>query len=321
MTELEALAARDQAETKLAILEATAQAAAIEHALKLIESPQPVTVPWSEYPAFDNWGMAPTGFQRPYLWTNPDDFAEGRCLPLYENAHDVRRIRAEGRNLLAFFPTSRGLLRKLSDYIIGTGWDFQIKPKKRFKNDPTAIALAATVQVVLDSHLEYNSFVGNLDREIHEQSRIDGNSLPTLYAEDCYVRIEPTDPGCILEPAAPQPLERMLRASHKLNGWWHGVHTQYNPRLKRDDVTRPLGYHAVFDRLGDQWDYLPASRVEHIKRNVPHVARVGYSDFKLVQTELEASAKLRNNTAEGAAILAAIVMIRQHAEGTIKSSI
>ena len=156
---------------------------------------------------------------------------------------------------------------------------------------------------------------------IHDESRIVGDSLPTLYSEEGNVRIELTDPGCIAEPAYPKPLERMCRTSHKLNGWWHGVHTVYSQAMKRDDVTRPLGYHAVFDRLGEQWDYLPASRVEHVKRNVPRLARVGYSDFKIVQTELESSAKLRRNTAEGAAILAAIVMIRQHAEGVSKGSI
>lgn len=326
MNELEtAKAAQATAESRLATLEATARAEALEQTIRLLESPQPVTVPWSEYPAFDNWGMAPQGFQPPYIWTNPDDFAEGRCLPLYQNAQDVRRFRAEARNLVGFFPSARGLLRKLSDYVIGTGWEFTVKPKKRHANNPAAMALAASVQAVLDQHLEFNNFVGNLDREIHEQSRIDGDCFPTLYLEeigrDKYVRIELTDPGCILEPAEKRPLERMMRTGHKLNGWWHGVHTTFHQQLKRDDVTRPLGYHAVFDRLGDQWDYLPANRVEHIKRNVPKLARVGYSDFKIVQTELEAAAKVRKNTAEGVAILAAIVMWREHAEGTSKSSI
>ena len=278
-------------------------------------------MPWQEYPAFDNWGMAPAGTMRPYLWTNPDDYADGRCLPLYENAQDVRRARAESRLLFAQFPSARSLLRKLSDYIIGTGWDFTVKPKEKFKKDPTALALAAVVQDVLDKTLEYNDFVGSLDRELHEQSRIDGAALPTLYMEDANVRIEPTDPACILEPAEKRPLERMARTSHKLNAWWHGVHTTFSQAMKRDDVTRPLGYHAVFDRIGDQWDYLPATRVEHIKRNVPRIARVGYPDLKFIQTELELSGKLRRNTAEGAAILAAIVMIREHAEGTSKSSI
>ncbi len=321
MTELEALAARH----KLEAMQAIAETALLERSIALMESPQPVAVPWSEYPAFDNWGMAPTGFQPPYIWTNPDDFSEGRCLPLYQNAQDVRRFRAESRTLVSFFPSAKGLLRKLSDYVIGTGWEFTVKPKKRFKNNPAAEALAASVQSVLDQHLEFNSFVGNLDREIHEQSRVDGDCFPTLYLEEIgrekHVRIELTDPGCILEPAEKQPLERMCRTSHKLNGWWHGVHTTFHPLLKRDDVVRPLGYHAVFDRLGDQWDYLPANRVEHIKRNVPRLARVGYSDFKIVQTDLESSAKVRRNTAEGVAILAAIVMFREHAEGTSQSSI
>lgn len=321
ITAEQAQAARESAEARLATLRAQAEATAMEQTIKLLESPQPVPVPWQEYPSYDDWGMGLGGVRRPYIWTNPDDYADGRCLPLYENAMDVRRARAESRTMFAQFPAARGLLRKLSDYIIGTGWDFAVKPKEQFKKDPTAIALAHKVQAVLDRHLEANKFVGRLDRELHEQSRIDGDAMPTLYMEGDCVRIEPTDPACILEPAEKTQLQRMLRSDHKLNYWWHGVHTLHNQRMRRDDVSRPMGYHAVFDRLGDQWDYLPSSRVEHIKRNVPRLARVGYPDLKFIQMEIEASAKLRRNTAEGAAILAAIVMIREHAEGTSRSSI
>lgn len=316
-----AQATRQLAEHKLAAVRAQAEARAMEHTLRLLESPQPVVVPWREYPAADTWGMAPVGAARPYYWTNPDDRSDGRWLPIYEHAHDVRRIRAESRTLVELFPVCRSLLRKLSDYIIGTGWDFTVKPKKAHRNDPTAIQLATKVQGVLDRFLEYNGVVGNLDREMHEQSRIDGDVFAALYPEDGQVRLELTDPACILEPAEKRPLEIMLRTSHKLNAWQHGVHTVFHPVLKRDDVSRPLGYHAVFDRLGDQWDYLPAIRVEHIKRNLGRLARVGVPDFFFVKSDLENEAKLRRNTALGAAILAAIVMIREHAEGVTKSSI
>lgn len=310
-----------EAQARVTVAKLNAEALTYERTAALLESPQPVVVPWNEYPGFDEWPRN-TGFaRRPYFNTSPEDRTGGRYRPIYEDAADVRRIRAQARSMVELYPVSRALLRKLSDYIIGTGWDFVVKPKRHYKNDPRAMQLAAQVQAALDKHLEYNNFVGNLDREIHEQSRMDGDTFATLYAEEENVRIELTDPACILEPAQPQPLERMLRQGHKLNLWHHGVHTQFNRQLKRDDVTRPIGYHAVFDNLGDQWDYLPASRVEHVKRNLGQAARVGVSDFFFVQQDLETEAKLRRNTAEGAAILAAIVMIRQHAEGTTRSSI
>jgi hypothetical protein len=309
------------AETKLETLRLTAEAKAMEQRIALLESPQPVPVPWYEYPAYDTWGMPSAPYERPYLWTSPDDRSEGRYRPLYEDAFDVRRQRAEARVLCELFPVAKSALRKLTDYIIGSGWDFIVQPKKRFKKDPTATAIAFTVQAAVDKLLEYNSFVGHLDRQLHETSRIDGDAFPALYPEGNCVRIEPIDPGCIVEPANKRPLEDHLGTGHRLNGWWHGVHTVWNPAIRRDDVARPLGFHAVFDNIGDQWDYLPANRIEQIKRNVCDQARVGVSDFLPVLSDLESEAKLRRNTAVGAAILAAIVGIRQHAEGATQSTV
>ena len=314
--------ARKAAENKLAALKAEAQTKIMEKAISLLESPQPVPVPWQEYPQYDTWGMPRVGgFEVPYIWTNPDDATEGRYRPYYENAHDVRRMMAEWR-CLAKLPVAQTALRKLSDYISCNGWDCTVQPKDAYKDDPTAIQLAKLVQAAVDKILDHNKFIGGMDRTIHEKSRIDGNVYPTLYPEGDCVRIELTDPGCILEPANKQPLERMCRTHGKLNGWWHGVHTVWNPLLKRDDVARPLGYHAVYDRIGDQWAYLPSWRVQHIKRNVDeNLARVGVGDFFFVVGELNAEAKIRRNTGEGAAALAAIIMIREHAEGVTQSTI
>jgi hypothetical protein len=306
---------RKAAEDRVVELNAKAEAIKLEHAISLMESPQPVRVPWSDYPAYDTWGMGSSAYQRPYVWTSPEDRTEGRYRPFYENAFEVRRQRAESRALMGLFPIARGALQKLSDYVMGTGWDFTVQPVKSYKNSQMAIQAATIVQGVVDKFLEYNRFIGDLDREIHEGSRVDGDALPTLYPEDNQVRVELTDPSFILEPLNPRPLEQYLRTSHKLNGWWHGVHTTFNPQLKRDDVWRPLGYHAVYDQNGDQWDYLPAHRVEQIKRTVGRGARVGVNDFLTVMEDLRNEAKLRRNTAVGGAILAAIVMIEQFPEG------
>jgi hypothetical protein len=311
--------AHKEAAATLSTLKLTAEAKAMEQTIALLESPQPVVVPYYEYPAYDTWGM---GFDRPpYIWTQPDDRTEGRYRPLYENAEDVRRMRAQARSLVEMFPLARAVLQKLSDYIIGNGFDFVVQPKRDYKKDPVAVQLATVIQQLVDRFLDQNRFVGNLDREIHRNSRIDGDVFPALYVDNKQVRIELIDPSFILEPLNKRPLERWQGTEHKLNGWWHGVHTVWNPALKRDDVDRPLGFHAVFDNLGDQFDYLPAWRVEHIKRNVGRMARVGVSDFAIVQQLLDQEGKLLRNTAVGAAILAAIVGIRQHSEGTTQSTV
>lgn len=309
------------AEHKLAATRASLEAKALERTRALIEAPQPVVVPWSEYPGFDDFSRWPSSIERPYIWSDMEDRTEGRYRPIYETEQDLRVIRAAGRRFYAAFPVAQGIIESTVNYEIGAGYNFVVKPKPRYEHDPNAAALVPILQAVVDRFLEHNRFVGHLDREIHKQSRIDGEAAPTLYPDDRDVRVELIDPDYILQPAKPEGLDKMLRQSHKLNFWWHGVHTQWNPHLKRDDVSRPLGYHVVFDKYGEQWDYLPASRVEHIKRNVGPGARRGVTDYWIIRKDLESEAKIRRNTAEGAAILAAIVMIRQHAEGVSKSSI
>ena len=61
--------ARKAAENKLAALKAEAQTKIMEKAISLLESPQPVPVPWQEYPQYDTWGMPRVGgFEVPYIW-------------------------------------------------------------------------------------------------------------------------------------------------------------------------------------------------------------------------------------------------------------
>lgn len=308
--------AQKVAEARLATVKANLEAKAMEGTQRLLESPQPVVVPWSEYPAFDDFSRWPSAYERPYLWTEIDDRTEGRYLPLYLDENDLRRMRASARRSRSLFSIAEGALESLTNYVIGPGFKFTAQ-----ENTESAKELAAKVQAVMDRFFSYNDFLGVLDREIHEESRTDGEVFVGLYDDGREVRAELVSPDCIVEPEEPTPIEKMLGVGHKLNAWHLGIHTTWNKHLKRDDVCRPLGFHAVFDKEGYQWDYLPENRCEHIKRNVGRSGRRGVSDFEMVVQDLENEYKIRRNTAVGSAILAAIVMIRQHAPGVQKSTI
>jgi hypothetical protein len=307
-------AKQQPAKQRLEEMQAKVEEAHAEAVLRMLESPLPVRVPWNQYPTYEDFGGG--NYKPPYFFTDIRDRTEDRYRPLYENNNDLRRMRARARNMEAMFPVAIGLRDRLTEYVIGKGCTVEVSPKNK-----NAGELAKAAQAEVDAFLEYNNFVGCLDQEMHRKSFTEGEVLPTLYPEDENVRCELTDPDAILEPANKRELERHLGCAHKLNHWWLGVHTHHNHTLRRDDVTRPIGYHAVFDHEGEQWDYLPASRAEHYKINVGREARRGWGSYEPIIDDLEMLYKIKRNTAVGAAILAAIVMIRQHAPGTTSSSI
>lgn len=256
------------------------------------------------------WGLSGA-----YYTTNRDDRTGGRYRPHYENAEDLRRMRAASRKLLAGNGVAVGAMEALTNYTIGEGVQLQASPA-----GDGAESLAAQVQSALDEFVAANNLSGGLDRAIHADSRIDGQSFAVLYPESQTPRCEVLSTDYVCEPASPSVPQRKSGYAGKAV-WWHGVHAGYSEHLRRYDIERPLGYHACYDSAGDAWDYLPASRVVQFKRNVGDDAPAGVPDLVQNRRDFENIEKIRHNTAEGAAILAALVLIRKHAAGTSQSSI
>jgi hypothetical protein len=97
--------------------------------------------------------------------------------------------------------------------------------------------------------------------------------------------------------------------------WSFGIHCI---RRTPDD---PLCYHVVYDTTGDDWEYVPASRMLHVKANVPRNVKRGVSDLYWIANDVQREAKIRRNTADGAALQAAIAWFREHARGTTTSAV
>ena len=117
------------------------------------------------------------------------------------------------------------------------------------------------------------------------------------------------------QPADPRPLEDWLGCGEEFPSCWSfGIHTP----ARETDLA--LGYHVIYDGTGLDWDYIPAARMENFKRNVPANAKRGVSDFYPVLGDLEREAKLRRNTAEGAALQAAIAWIVETPPGTMQAA-
>ena len=266
----------------------------------------------------------PTAGRRPYVYTEKEDRTHDRWRPWYEQESDLRRMWAIGRSLSALDSTAIGALEALADYTIGSGTIVEVEPKQARPTDKPTDEQRQVIQVIqnfLDDTLQANDFVGDLDLEIHDNTRREGEAFVAIYPNDKRDGIEIVcrDTTHIIEPANPRPLERWLDVGHKLNFWGFGVHTRFSATQKTRN-SNPLGYHLVYDNAGEQWDYINNKRMQHIKRNVGRNAPRGVSDFYALYGDLIGEIKLRQNLSTGTAIQAAIALIRRHPAGTNKAA-
>jgi hypothetical protein len=238
------------------------------------------------------------------------DRQEGKLWPIYQSEQDLARIRGRAHNLATLTGIPAGVLDALANYILGPGFTFTVHAARE-----DAAGLAAAVQATIDRFLDENAFCGALDREAHARSREDGEAFLVLEpGPGGTVRARFLECEQVTQPADPRPLEDWLGCGEEFPSCWKfGVHS---PARETDRV---LGYHAIYDGTGLDWDYIPAARMEHLKRNVPANAKRGVSDFFPVLGDLEREAKLRRNTAEGAALQAAIAWIIEVPPGTLQA--
>ena len=254
------------------------------------------------------------------------DRQEGKFWPVYQSEQDLARIRGRAHNLVTLTPTHTGVLDALANYVLGPGFTFNAHVAGTGAATAgvagTGVAaaqaaeLAALAQSTIDRFLDDNHFHGALDREAHSRSREDGEAFLVL-APHANGAVHARFLECeqITQPADPRALEDWLGCGEEFPSCWKfGVHSP----LRETD--RALGYHVIYDGTGLDWDYIPAARMEHFKRNVPANAKRGVSDFFPVLGDLEREAKLRRNTAEGAALQAAIAWILESPPGTLKAA-
>jgi len=314
-----------QAETELALVEsqlkieeAKARTAIIKQAARpLVEHYD--TVPRS----VDRFGTSDPHFFSsgfPYRhapWSLRSDREDGKLFPLYETEMDLARIRGQSRNLAAFTSTTIGAVEALKNYVYGTGFTYTVQEAEGVE----AEELVKHVQRIIDTFIETNDFSGVIDVENHQRSREDGEAFIHIQNDGSRIVVDMIEPDNVTEPANKRIIEDWLTDTNRIDmmafepSWKFGILTP------KRHTHRALGYHVVYDQAGNDWEFIPEHRMVHIKRNVPRKAKRGVSDFVPVWEDIEAEARLRKNTAEGAAIQAAIAFIREHVTGISKDDI
>lgn len=256
---------------------------------------------------------------REFLWDDPagpwhglgaavdliGDRGRGQDRPIFETESDLAAIRAAGR-CMARTAAGAAILENLANYTLGGGFAYTVAPR-----DEADAALAKAVQVALDEFRDANDWATGLEREAYLRACRDGESFLALEPGRGVPRVFCVEPSSVCEPSVTRDLEAWLGCGDEfVSSWAFGVHVrQHYPE-------RPLGYYAQWDESGRDWDYLPAARVEHLRRNVDRNVVRGVSDFYAALEWLQRAEKLLRNTSAGAAIQAAIAFIREHSGGT-----
>ena len=275
----------------------------------------------NDYDSGSGYGTTLARYQRPA--TTLFDRADGRFLPIYQTEFDLAVIRAMGRTLAQVSPALVGAVRSMCNYTIGQGFTFSASRDDTADwSSPEAKQIVYTVQKEINTLLDDTDFVGAFDREIHNSSIEDGEVFLHIRPSGCgSVQVSRCDPDQIRQPAATRELEDWIADAFGIaceefvSSWSFGIHTRSN------EPEVALGYHVVSDEAGVNWEYIPASRMVHIKRNVPRSAKRGFSDFFPIEADSTRGEKLRRNMAEGAAVQSAIAYVRQHLPGVTRTGV
>lgn len=249
------------------------------------------------------------------------DRVDGRFRPFWETEQQLAQIRARARFLAQLDCNGVGILEKLTDYVIGTGFKFTASMKK---NVPDVPGLSSFVQEVFDEFFEENCFIGDRDREIFGRSHRDGECfIGSYHVGDGHTQLRFAEPEAVVQPADGQRIADHYGLEDEPLDWYFGIATDSS------DIETVHGYHVVWQPGNwSDFSFLPPLRrneyeegsILHIKQNVDRNIKRGCSDYYPAFTWLENAAKLGRNTAIGAAVQAAIAYIIESVEGTSKAS-
>ena len=257
----------------------------------------------------DDWGYARTN----YPVTLKSDRNRGQNRHVFETEIELAAIRGASRLLYDTSPYTQNIMQNLLNFIVGTGFTYKAQGKVGGDDE-----LVRAVQFAVDEFLEKNRWQnchGCREEEIFVRSIRDGEAVIALFEEeDAIPVVRLIEPDQITEPQSPRDIEDYIGWDGP-SDWSFGVHSTAG------DVEDVHGYFVQWTDNASDFDYMPKDRLSLIKLNVDGNVKRGISSYYAVQEYLTNVGKLERNAVKGAAILSAILGVRQHAEGTRKSNV
>lgn len=274
-------------------------------------------VPFSDYPNND-WGDIASTQYYTQAFTTINDRVDGKLFPIYQTEQDLARIRAQVRRFCGMSELVEAAKTALRVYTFGKGIEWK---SQAMAGTDCPDELVTDVQRVIDKFAENIELQNNFDHEMHSRCIDDGEvQIP--------IDIDPSNPNRLYADFVEadnmvQPRDAMnsdflnwLAAKYGVDcsafspNWSFGVLT-----IDRY-VSRPLGYHVVYNAHGSDWEFYPVDQFVHLKRNVPRTAKRGLSDWFCIKDRIAQSAKLMRNMAHSAALQSAIAWVEESPPGT-----
>lgn len=303
-----ATASLKEARDKLRLLRMQRETRRLEAEMHVLES-------WGLYTGYTGnmWGsfVDPNDSMRdPDLWDGAlgsplpgrrDLFANsqpGILWPIIRNEMDFDTMRASARILADVNDLAKGILCRLRNFTIRTGFTYQALAKAKLRAEEARIAqiLADQVQFADDEFCELNQWA---DREKESGIRKwrDGEYFHRLFRPD------PERGITVVRFVEPEQVRRPMGSPPE---WSWGIHTD------PDDIESIISYAVEYRGDSIDWHDVAADEIIHGKANVDRTIKRGISDFYCTREGLEGIRKLRRALRVGAAMQASIPWIEQY---------
>lgn len=239
-------------------------------------------------------GIQPLMSTVPTLW----DYTLNLGFYVTEAWLDILRMYA--RVWYSVTPQAQGVLKAIRDYVIHTGFDYQVQPKPGLR---VAQSLPAKAQRVVDDFLTANQWF-ETEQDWHTRLHRDGEVFPRLF---------PMDSG-ITQVRTVEPWQ--VRGGNTTPENLFGVNTEPGDREKTRSYNLTMsGSTADAEEVfafGTRDEYgAEVGRMTVIKINSDKQVKRGVSDFVATQQLFRDMTTLLQNTAVGEALRQALVWVQE----------
>ena len=238
----------------------------------------------------------------------------GGNAPTFSTDQELAGIRGASRIICDASVNAKCALQNLTNYVIGTGFKYNIVDKNRIiKPGEESTPLAKDAMRIIDEFLQRTKYgTAKRRKRLLWQQRRDGEVFVTLWHVGMgKAEYRVTDPGFFITPFDTRSLDDMFPTPDgSPSSWSFGVHTP------DDDYEQHIGYYAQYSDSSADYEYFDQTRIVYSRINVDDAIKRGLSDFYWVYTSLSDASKLLRNGVRGAAVLSAIAAIVEHPQGT-----